>query len=296
MPHAYLESNWCGFAWTEWAPFENAANAFRALPILPGIYRVQAMSTGELAYIGQTGRPLRERLGALRLNTLKPDMPWNDPHTAAPALWSYRDARQESFACSVAPVDLSTANRCALECYVLWRYRAERGSSTLCNFGRLFPGYRKSRNRSTGDRGGRVSESGPVTASASLPALVGESDHRAVAWMGLPWSVDLPLSTTALADVQNTPGVYRLIDRRSGELLYIGESSDLRGRLQTHTASDWDSHLVACSYCLLPMALKKAQRLEVENDLIGAYFHQQQASPIFQFQRHLALTSPAPSG
>jgi hypothetical protein len=39
-----------------------------------------------LAYIGQTGRSLRQRVCALVHGTLADAMPFNDPHTAAPRL------------------------------------------------------------------------------------------------------------------------------------------------------------------------------------------------------------------
>ena len=45
-----------------------------------------------LIYIGQTGRSLRERTMTLRNHSGRDrnNPPWNDPHTAAPALWAFR--------------------------------------------------------------------------------------------------------------------------------------------------------------------------------------------------------------
>ncbi len=151
----FLDNNWCDLTWTEFLPFDAQA-PLRSVPLLPGLYRVRLKGHEQLAYVGQTGRTLRERLLGLRRHTLADEMPFNDPHTAACRLWSYRDAENFEYECSAAPVDLSKPDRMALECFLIWRYRQEVGGSTLCNFGRLHPQYQPSRNRSTGIRGERL--------------------------------------------------------------------------------------------------------------------------------------------
>ena len=54
-------------------------------PATAGLYRVRAVDDALLAYVGQTGRSLRERVSALR-GAFGREMPYRDPHTAAPAL------------------------------------------------------------------------------------------------------------------------------------------------------------------------------------------------------------------
>jgi hypothetical protein len=71
---------------------------------LAGTYRVRAVNAQELFYVGETGRNLRERLSDLRRNTMKDKMPYNDPHTAAPSLWAWRDAEGIDFECSATSV------------------------------------------------------------------------------------------------------------------------------------------------------------------------------------------------
>ena len=66
---------------------------FDLLPIISGFYRLRVTDGASLAYIGQTGRSLRERLRALRLGTFAELMPLNDPHTAASAHWAERKRR-----------------------------------------------------------------------------------------------------------------------------------------------------------------------------------------------------------
>src|SRR5882672_4486876 len=98
----FFSEEWCGVSWTAWIPF--SVGSFILLPRTPGVYRVRATDSDELFYIGQTGRNLRERLSQLRHHTLANpfEMPYNDPHTAAPSLWAWRKEEGFEFECSAA--------------------------------------------------------------------------------------------------------------------------------------------------------------------------------------------------
>jgi hypothetical protein len=88
--HSFLTPDWCNLTWSDWIPFDGGG--FKGLHNGAGLYRIRISGQPALAYIGQTGRDLRQRLGDLRRNTLAATMPFNDPHTAAPSLWAWRDA------------------------------------------------------------------------------------------------------------------------------------------------------------------------------------------------------------
>ena len=77
---------WGGLRWTDWHPFTSKDIA-AAAPSEPGLYRIRAVGQDPLVYIGQTGGPLRSRLRELRRNVAAAEVPYNDPHTAAPYLW-----------------------------------------------------------------------------------------------------------------------------------------------------------------------------------------------------------------
>src|SRR6266545_6246527 len=108
----------------------------------------------------------------LARGTLAAEMPFNDPHTAAPKLWSFRDAEKLEFEVSVTECDLPKNDLMGLECYAVWQYRLEAGTSPLCNFGRLHPRYCTSANRSTARRGRRLVDEEPDNdGGASVPPL-----------------------------------------------------------------------------------------------------------------------------
>lgn len=301
MPMAFLDPGWCGLDWTPFAPFEAGGAAFRSIPPQPGVYRVRVTGKPVLVYVGQTGRNLRERLNDLRRNTLADQCPFNDPHTAAPKLWSYRHADGLRYECSAAPAASTHSQRHALECSLVWRYRVATGGSPLCNFGRLHPSYRTSRNRSTADRGGPLpgGQCNPGHAP-SVPPLRAVGYPSDTGWMGLGWSPLSPLSRRSAADAPGCPGVYKLLDGQSWELLYVGESSSLRTRLRTHAASARGGRTVQVSYCPLPSMTAVCQRLEVECDLIGGYHFTTGRVPPLQFgaeaaapEGSLSASSPA---
>ncbi|MDQ3656690.1 MAG: hypothetical protein M3457_16650 [Chloroflexota bacterium] len=111
------------------------------------------MGRTDLDYIGQTGTRLGQRLGMLA-GALADEMPYRDPHTAAPALWALRHAERCSFDVSVAVVEGTTPWRKGLEALAIGLYRQEHGRSPTVEFGRIpsaivlqrrtIPGWRNS--------------------------------------------------------------------------------------------------------------------------------------------------------
>lgn len=125
--------------WTPWCPLRTSP-IDPVIPRLPGLYRVRRVGHDDLDYIGQTGMRLGQRLAMLR-GLYADEMPYRDPHTAAPALWALRHATGCDFEVSVAPVDGSTQWRKGLETLAISLYRQEQGCSPTVEFGRVPVGY-----------------------------------------------------------------------------------------------------------------------------------------------------------
>jgi hypothetical protein len=255
----------------------------------PGLCRVRVADRHQLAYIGQTGRGLRERVGTLARGTLAAEMPFNDPHTAAPKLWSYRAAEGLEYEASVTACGLAKNDRMGLGCYLVWQYRLEAGASPLCNFGRLHPRYVTSANRSTGRCGRRLNDDEPDNdGGPSVPALALAGVPDGPDWMGLSWSAWAPLTMVGIRGAPVGPGVYRI--RAEDRLFYIGQSGTLAARLRAHAdRSDWSEH-ATYSFASLATDSTATQLLEVENDLIAGYFAHTGCAPVMQFGQE-----PAPA-
>jgi hypothetical protein len=267
-------------SWSPWVSL--SVGDMRLIPRGAGVYRVRVTGQDRLAYIGQTGRDLRGRLQELRSYARSGDMPFNDPHTAAPSLWAWRDAEGWEFECSAAPYGGDTRARLALETWLLWRHRLDHGVSTLCNHGRFHSAYSKSSDRKMARRGGRL-ETGSLNAAGgeSSTPLSAHGDPTDPDWMGLPWTEWCELGAGAF---DRAPGLYRLApELGNGTLLYIGETSDLRGRTWRHAKTLWGGGRACVSYAPLPRATPKHVLHELENDLLGAYIEQVGQAPTYQF-------------
>jgi hypothetical protein len=255
-------------------------------------------------YIGETGQSLHKKLSGLRQALRRSDlMPWSDPHPEAPGLWAWwvewasaadkepppksSEEAAEPFMleCSAAPLDASTGGRRGMESFLLYRYRQERGESTLCNFGRFHPRYRKSTNRKEGLRGGRLAE-GQKDNPAGWPGLepleaVGKPDDQN--WMGLEWTEREPLALENIRKVAPGAGLYLLADAGSREIVYIGQSADVAKRLLDHSRKKWDGRTLQYSYQIIGQAVLPHHLKELENDLIGNFFEYFRKAPAFQF-------------
>lgn len=147
------------FIWSAWYPLEGCWRG-RTIPQRAGLYRIRRTGRTDLDYIGQTGMgsmTLRQRLGMLG-GVYALEMPYRDPHTAAPALWALRHQSGCTFEVAVMPVDGSTPYRKGLEALAIGLYRQQHGRSPTISFGRMPVGYRISsaNNRRLAESGQRV--------------------------------------------------------------------------------------------------------------------------------------------
>jgi predicted GIY-YIG superfamily endonuclease len=284
----YFSTNWCSLNWATWIRLKTKREARRIIPNSQGVYRVRPKGKDFLVYVGQTNQ-LKRRTGMLALNSYKQEMPWNDPHPAAPNLWVWRQEQGWDYEVSVAATPaLTRQNREGLECLLLCKYRLERGESTLCNHGRFHPNYIKSSNKLKGQRGRKLDPSEPRNPAGgpSCPPLRPLNTHTSSDWMGLSWTEVEKLKTASLLPAN--PGVYKLVDLAKQELLYVGETDNLRSRLNQHKRKFLEA---AFSYANLSPEMLHYERLEIENDLIGYHYYMTGKSPICQFRKEKSYRS-----
>ena len=131
----------------------------------------------------------------------------------------------------------------------------------------------KSKDRKTGFRGHRLEA--PADHVQSTPGLKHPNDGS----MGLDWSDWQQLDELAMP---NSPGVYRIAE--GTRVIYIGESSGLRSRLNAHTRTDWGCDRPLVSFCVLPPNTPKQHLHEIENDLIAGHYHSHGSPPAMQFR------------
>ena len=280
----YLEKDWCNLNWSQWVMFRDSLLLRNLITSQYGFYRVKPAQQNVLAYIGQTNNLRRRILAELIPNTLASIIPYNDPHTAAQSLWTWRDAEGMDFQISFVTTSLEIKEREAKECSLLWQYRIEKGESTICNHGRFHPSYTRSTDRSTGIRGARLPE-GQVNPAGgkSFPPLISKGSFNDNDWFGLFWTPSQLLVKEELSKIPNSPGLYKIIDLEKQEILYIGQSYYLRNRITSHNRKNWGTEKVYFSYNVQPTEVLPHQLKELENDLIGGLYWQNSIIPKYQF-------------
>lgn len=301
----YFFDTWCSLSWTPWVPFTAGKYEFRIIPKEPGLYRIRPVGKDFLMYIGETGRPLHRRLNDLRMELRNRDlMPWSEPHIEAPGLWAWSDwsesqenerdpqdppvimAGRYEYECSATPLDASQSGRHGMEAFLLYRYRQERGRSTICNFGRFHPRYRKSTGRKEGMRGGRLAggqrdnpAGWPGTEPLEVTAKPGDRN-----WMGLEWTAREPLAAENVRKIAAGAGLYLLADTVSQEVVHIGQSADVAGRLLDLSRESCKGKTLEFSYQIIGQSVLPHHLKELENDLIGNYYENFRKAPEFQFR------------
>ena len=278
----YFSLKWCELDWTSWIRINAGRYERRTIPNSQGVYRIRPQGQDFLVYIGQTNH-LKRRTGMLALNSYKNEMPWNDPHTAAPNLWAWRQEKDWEYEVSVASTpELTRQNREGLECLLLWKYRLENGESTFCNHGRFNPNYTKSSDKARGKKGRKLllnKPRNPAWGPSYLP-LKPSGTYESIDWMELVWTEFMGFND--LKNVPNLPGIYKIVEVKNNELFYIGETKNLKNRLKTHKKK---FPTEVFSYCKLSNRVPRYQRLEIENDLIGQYYDTTGKAPAFQFKK-----------
>ena len=278
----FFSESWCNIQWTPWAKLQSLKSINQLIKDVPGVYRIRPIGYNELIYIGQTSK-LNERIKSLRANYDRAEMPFNDPHTAAPCLWAWRDAEGFEYEWSTSDdVPENKQERMGLECYLLWKYRLEKGESTKCNFGRFHVNYVKSRDRSKKFRGHRLTDQVNEKANGpSMPPLQLIGNPTGQEWMGLTWSIPLTL-TNKIKDAPARPGLYKIQDTEQN-ITYIGQSINLKNRLLGHKRKISSDSNLTFSYHQLGTAILDFQLHELENDIIGSYYKVSGKVPKYQF-------------
>lgn len=288
LDRQYFSLCFGGLSWCDWEPFTRETD-LKTITTAPGLYRIRSENCEELVYIGQTGRNLRQRLKQLQKGTFSDGaMPFNDPHTAAPNLWVWLREGIGKYECSAAKLECDYQMRQVIEDYLLWLARVEAGCSTLCNHGKFHPGYSKSSNKKEGRVGEKISPKytsyNQLKGSDTLP-LAYKSDPLSSNWMTLQWSGQERLFPENVRKLEKRNAVYKIIAGDVGEVIYIGESSDLKNRMSSHIkpmVDVWGSGLLY-SYTYLQHDLTSIQRHQIEVDLVGGFYHQYKRAPLRQY-------------
>ncbi len=282
----FYAPDWLGVEWTDWGPLNPKKGHLSKFPRDEGLYRVRHVDRSGLEYIGETGRNLQGRVRALARGAFADEMPFRDPHTAAPCLWAIQEEHGEKLEVSAAapPLCEDKQSRKAFEDALIAIYRRESGESPTANFGRIIEGYKQSTYRKDAVRGGPLRE-GEIESNANPgvgPLDWSRTDNvLADDWMGLSWSSPRSLAE-ANTSIPADDGLYRIWQEgEAPPVEYIGQSSNLKSRIYRHRRNR-DGELIF-SYSKLGQHNAQHKREEVETELVGVHWLEVGKSPRDQF-------------
>jgi len=277
---------WMDLSWSDWRSLDPQDAQLSSISTDPGLYRVRHLDRDGLEYIGETGRSTRGRVRALARNVYSVEMPFRDPHTAAPCLWAVCDQDGSELEVStVAPPRATDEQiRKGLEAAMIAVARRKMGESPTANFGRIVDGYTQSSYRKDGDVGGPLPDGETeVNAESGVGPTDWTSSEAVTApdWMGLDWSEPFRLRDRLDASPPDI-GLYRIwFEGEAPPLAYIGESSNLSRRLYKHESTYGGDAFF--SYVVRPDLDASHKRQEIETELIGAHMLRFEEPPITQF-------------
>lgn len=280
------DDDWLGLEWSPWLSLDRADGDLSTISSDPGLYRVRHQEQDGLEYIGETGRSTRGRVGSLARGTYAEEMPYRDPHTAAPCLWAVRDRYGPEFevSYSVPTAAEDKQERKAIEAALIAIARREMGESPTANFGRIIDGYKQSSYNADGIVGGSLPEGETEPNCEDGRGPVPWENVDAVTdpnWMGLEWSEPYLLDNRLEPELPDN-GVYRIwYESDAPPLAYIGETSAFTGRLRRHEDTFGSEALFSVAEA--DRVNKKHTRMEIETDLIGGHYMSVSESPLRQF-------------
>lgn len=288
------------FDWMDWVPHRNCWQG-GTLPRSAGIYRIRRVGMECLDYVGQTGggsSHLRARLSGHQA-IYGEEMPYADPHTAAPGLWALRQEPNCEFEISVLSLHCIDSRRKAIEAFVISEHRQTYGHSPTINFSRMPLGWRKSSGVSTKlknlgkeVRGGRCTELTPHHLPGIKPAGPLDPAIERQIWCNHQWSDWHPLDQLPTRVIGSRSGLYRIRGNGLSRLVYIGQGGVV-SRLTSHLdsakvgATAKGRSFAACGALeaswILDDQWSKNQREELENDLLAAHYLGTGEAPVAQF-------------
>ena len=249
----------------------------------PGIYRIRPVGQSTLAYIGQTGKCLRENLTKLREESGGKRVDPDSKHFASPCMFVYlkvKDTALEVSTCAMPK--LPEDERLATESFLLWNYRLEAGESPKCNLKRFHEGFDMFIDPAEGVKVRKLNSDESLE-NSSISPLIYDQPFMNNDWMGLMWTEWENLDKKSAKSMKDEVCFYRIAREGFSELLLVDWTSDLGSAFSDHLREKWSKKAVF-SLAFKGLDLPPVHIAELKNDMIAGYYMERSESPRMQFK------------
>ncbi|WP_336000197.1 helix-turn-helix domain-containing protein [Halorientalis halophila] len=273
--------------WSDWTPLF-PTKELDVIPQEPGIYLVSHESLSGIQYVGHSRTDLRDRIRRMGYAIDSEEMPYRDPHTAAPCLWAIAQEYDMDYQVCWASIgriggdetpasltstrtigELATVNELVgLKAAYIAGYRFVSRQSPTANFGYMLPGYEQSGPSSSGKRGGKIEQDDvePGVREETIATWDAWDDLTSDSWMGFDWE------TYDLGDFEDpypeAEGVFRIWQKGTDTLAQVGVTTDIRNQVldaemhENGTMVSFDQRDIG----------DVADRQAIATDLVGAHY------------------------
>ncbi len=279
----FLDEDWCGLDWSPWYPLLQGRSLEKGLGKGPGIYRIRPAGQSTLAYIGQTGKCLRENLTRLRVESGAKRVDPDSKHFASPCMFVYHKVKDVDLEVSTCTMPKLPENeRLATESVLLWNYRLEAGESPICNLKRFHDGYDMFIDPAEGVKVRKLNSDEARDNSSTAP-LKYDGSFVDKDWMGLMWTEWEQLDKKSVKAMKDEVCFLRMAKEDFSELLLIDWTPDLGMALSEHMREKW-SKKAAFSLAFRGLELSPIHIAELKNDMIAGYYMEMSGSPRMQYR------------
>lgn len=279
----FLDETWCGLEWSPWYPLMEGRSLDKGLGKGPGIYRIRVVGEDRLAYIGQTGRCLRENLTRLREESGGKRVDPDSKHFASPCMFVYLKVKDAELEVSTCPMPkIPEEERLVTESFLLWNYRLEARESPLCNLKRFHDGFDMFIDPREGVKVRKLNAD-ESRDNSSISPLKYDQPFEAKDWMGLLWSEWVPLDKKAAKAEREELCFFRIAKQDMSELLLVDWTEDLGSTLAEHLREKWSKKTVY-SVAFRGLELPAAHVAELRNDMVAGYYMERSEAPVVQYK------------
>lgn len=267
--------------WSDWHRLQST-NEKNCIPSEKGLYRISHSRTSGLEYVGYGD--IDERVYRLQLGLSQDEMPFRDPHMAAPCLWALQEEHQGKFWVSWTSVNNPISELRGKKSALIAQYRSITGQSPTANFGRMIDGYSRSSYQRWDKRGEKTGEAveGQLIGVEPQP-WENWKEVDATDWMGYSWTEFESLipswsgPNSIRDDTPSGSGMFRVRKPNESVLKQIGSASNLREKIfelrEEHSNEDLEISYTSTSFN------RRRHWREAENDLIGVHYLATEITP-----------------
>ena len=269
--------------WSDWYSIPSCVENDK-IPKKAGVYLVSHEDLGGVQYVGRGN--LQERIYRMWLGIDKDEMPYSDPHTAAPCLWAIAQEYNENYRVRYSVINDDSHSQEEVEkktdsikSAYLAAYRYLTRQDPIGHFGQMIRGYEKSTQWKGGDRGGEINNEKLTCRRRTdypIPTWENWDNIDSDNWMGYEWEEynvrGAEWGSLSKDKAPSTGGVILVWNEENDGFDEIIATSNLRDRIKSLSEKYTNRNQLRISFDDSKDPNSRFEKEVITTDLVGAYY------------------------